>query len=121
MKYARVSKQDRAFFVALGRRIEELRKSQGLTQMQLADALGVAQSTINAYEKGTRRVQVSALPNVARLLGVSLEELVGETPKPGKRGPPPKLQQQLERLSQLPRAKQRVVSEMLDGVLKQAS
>ena len=40
---------------------------------------------------------------------------------PGKRGPAPKFQKQLERIAQLPRAKQRVVIEMLDGVLAQAN
>jgi len=115
------AKPDHAFFVALGQRITYLRKTQGLTQAQLGDALGVSQSTINTYEVGRRRIQVSALPRVAEALGVSVEDLIGATPKSGKRGPAPKLQQQLERLSQLPRAEQRAVSKMLDGVLKQAS
>ena len=53
------------------------------------------------------------------LLGVSLEELVGEESKPGKRGPAPKIQQQLERITQLPKNQQRVVMQMLDGVLQQ--
>ncbi|GFE81312.1 hypothetical protein GCM10011487_33120 [Steroidobacter agaridevorans] len=38
----------------------------------------------------------------------------------GNRGPAFKLQQQIERLSQLPKAKQKVVIKMLDGVLSQA-
>jgi hypothetical protein len=37
-----------------------------------------------------------------------------------KRGPAPKIQQQLERVSQLPRARQRMVSEVLDSLLAQA-
>lgn len=53
-------------------------------------------------------------------LGVSLEELIGEKPAPGKRGPTPKLQQQMERINQLPKAKQKFVIEMLEGVLSQA-
>jgi hypothetical protein len=43
------------------------------------------------------------------------------TPKPAKRGPAPKLQRQMERISQLPRAKQRFILEMIDTVLHQAS
>lgn len=87
----------------------------------MAEWLGVSQQTVNAYEVGRRRIQVSALPTVARLLGVSLEELLGETPKRGKRGPAPKLQRQLERITQLPKSRQKFVMEMLDTVLKQAS
>ena len=37
----------------------------------------------------------------------------------GKRGPAPKLQRQLERVSRLPKAQQQVVLAMLDGVLLQ--
>jgi len=36
----------------------------------------------------------------------------------GKRGPTPKLQQQIEKLSRLPKAKQRVVMDMIEGVLQ---
>ncbi|WP_244244060.1 hypothetical protein [Marilutibacter alkalisoli] len=41
-------------------------------------------------------------------------------PARGKRGPAPKLQQQLERLQALPKSKQRLVSEVLDSLLAQA-
>ncbi|MGH8049594.1 MAG: hypothetical protein ACREPB_02930 [Arenimonas sp.] len=37
-----------------------------------------------------------------------------------KRGPAPKLQQQLEQLSRLPKAWQRLISEVLDSMLAQA-
>jgi transcriptional regulator with XRE-family HTH domain len=93
---------------------------QGLTEVQLAEALDVSQQAITAYESGQRRVPISMLPLLARTLGVSLEELIG-TPAQrgsGKRGPAPKLQQQLERIAQLPKARQRVVSEVLDSLLQ---
>ncbi len=38
-----------------------------------------------------------------------------------KRGPAPKLQQQLERISKLPKPKQRFVMQMLDTILAQQS
>jgi transcriptional regulator with XRE-family HTH domain len=115
-----ISKEERAFFVAFGERMAALRKDQGLTQVQLAEALDVSQQAITAYESGQRRVPISMLPLLARTLGVSLEELIG-TPAQrgsGKRGPAPKLQQQLERIAQLPKARQRVVSEVLDSLLQ---
>lgn len=93
----------------------------GITQVQMAEVLDVSQQRFNAYEKGERRVPVSALPVIARALGVSIEDLIGETSKPGKRGPAPKLQQQLERITQLPKPKQKFVMEMLNTVLAQAS
>lgn len=116
-----ISSDERAFFVALGARIATLRKNSHITQVQLAKAIGVAQSTVNAYELGQRRVPVSALPILARTLGVDLETLMGQDEaKAGKRGPAPKLAQHMERISQLPKPKQRFVMEMLDTVLARA-
>ena len=84
--------------------------------------LGLTQQMIASYEVGRRRVPVSLLPQIAETLAVSLEELLGKKDvQPAKRGPAPKLQQQIERIQRLPRAKQRFVIEMLDTVLAQAS
>jgi hypothetical protein len=56
------------------------------------------------------------------LFGVAGDELLGLTGGgSGKRGPAPKLQQQIERLQRLPKAKQKLVMEMLEGVLSQAN
>jgi transcriptional regulator with XRE-family HTH domain len=117
-----ISKEERAFFVQLGTRIAMLRRVQNITQVQLAEALGVSQQTVNAYEVGRRRMPVSSVPALARLFGVSVEELLGEplSAATRKRGPTPKLQQQIERITQLPKPKQRFVMEMLDTVLQQA-
>ncbi len=116
-----ISDDERAFFTRLGARIAELRRTQDITQVQLAETLGVSQQTINSYEVGRRRVPVSALPTLARTLGVSLEALIGEKAPPAKRGPVPQLQQKIERLTSLPKAQQKLVLQMLDGVLAQAS
>lgn len=115
-----ISNDERAFFKRLGARVAELRKARDITQVQLAEHLGVSQQTINAYETGYRRMPVSALPPVARFLGMSLDELVGETTQAKKRGPAPKLQQQIEQIQKLPKTKQRFVIEMLDTVLQQS-
>jgi len=116
-----ISANERAFFERLGNRMAELRRAQNITQVEMAATLGVSQQTINSYEVGRRRIPVSTLPALARSLGVSVEALIGEKAPPAKRGPTPKLQQQVERLSRLPQAKQRVVMEMLEGLLMQAS
>ncbi|MGH8033165.1 MAG: helix-turn-helix domain-containing protein [Luteimonas sp.] len=110
------------FFRQLGQRIAERRKTQDLTQAQLGELVGVTQQQIGSFEIGRRRIPVSTLPLLAKALNVSIEALIGGTPKAAaKRGPAPKLQQQLEQLQALPRAKQRLVSEVLDSLLAQAS
>ena len=118
-----ISPEERAFFAKLGARIADLRKAQGITQIQMAESLGVSQQTINSYEVARRRIPVSALPLMARMLAASVDELLGEPIKSakGKRGPTPKLQQQMERVSLLPRSKQKFVIEMIDTVIQQAS
>ncbi|MBV1911952.1 MAG: hypothetical protein KUG78_21865 [Kangiellaceae bacterium] len=50
-----------------------------------------------------------------------MDDLLGIENKTAKRGPLPKLQQQMQQLSGLPKTKQKFVSEMLDTVLQQAS
>ena len=118
-----IGKDEKAFFVQLGARIAALRKEQNITQVQLAELLKVSQQTITAYEVGRRRMPVSSLPVIARFLGVSIEELIGEPPSAAakKRGPTPKIQQQVERIQRLPRAQQKLVMQMIDGILGQSS
>lgn len=111
---------EKEFYQALGRRIAEARKARGLTQQQLADELGMPQQTLAHYEVGRVRVAVAQLPLFARALAMSVDELIGEEPAPSKRGPIPKLQQQMERIQLLPRAKQRFVMQVLDAALLQA-
>lgn len=116
-----ITTEDRAFFVAMGERIAQLRKAHNVTQVQLAEALGVSQQTLQSYEVGRRRIPVSALPTVAHTLSVSLDELFGEN-KPaarGKRGPAPQWQQHIEAVAQLPKSQQQFVSKMIETVLAQ--
>lgn len=116
-----ITDDDRAFFVALGERMTQFRKARGITQVQMAATLGVSQQTYQSYEVGRRRIQVSALPVVARALSVSLEDLFGASDSsPRKRGPVPKWQKQIESIAQLPKAKQQFVAQVLDSVLAQA-
>lgn len=118
--FVTMSPEETTFYRNLGLRIAALRNDRGLTQAQLAETLGVSQQQMLSFEKGRRRIAVATLPKLARALGVSIEELVGAGSRPGKRGPAPRLQHQLERLQQLPRSKQRFVSEFIDTILQQA-
>jgi len=114
--------KEKIFYVQLGRRIAELRKAADITQVELAEILGVAQQTMAHYEGGVSRIAVALLPPLAKALGTTVEALIGESDKhSGKRGPASKLQQQLDQVSQLPRAQQKFVSAMLDTVLQQAA
>lgn len=60
----------------LGRRIAETRKAAGLSQDQLADAIGMERRSIQRYEGGTRDPRFTDLVRIADALGVPLAELV---------------------------------------------
>ena len=117
-----VTPQEKVFYQTLGQRIARLRKDKNITQVQLAETLGVAQQTLAHYEVGRLRLAVTTLATLAKALEVTVEELIEEhTTTRHKRGPASKLEQQLEQISSLPRAKQQFVIQMLDTVLQQAS
>jgi len=70
------------------------------------------------HELGQRCVPVAVPPTLAKALGASLDELIGEPVGAAKkRGPAPKPQQHMERISQLPKPRQRMVMEMLELAL----
>jgi len=113
---------DEPYFKALGARLAQARKAQHRTQQQLADQIGLAQQTYAHYEGARQRVPAFMLAPLARVLGLTLEELLGEEAKPqAKRGPTSRLDQQFECIRQLPRTKQAYVMEVLDAVIDQAS
>ena len=117
-----MTQDEKKYFKELGRRVALLRKEQNLTQVALAEQLGISQQMVASYEVGRRRVPVSMLPALAHALAVPIDALLGhKSAAKGRRGPPPKLQHHFERIGQLPKAKQRFVLEMLDTVLSKAS
>ncbi|GKW22381.1 hypothetical protein PEC302107_41100 [Pectobacterium araliae] len=119
---APISNEEQVFITELGKRITSLRKDAGMTQTQVAQALNVSQQAVQAWEAGRRRIQISILPAVARVLSVSLEDLLGEEAEKAarKRGPMPKWQQLIEEIDSLPKAKQKMISEMLSALIAQA-
>ena len=116
-----MTSSDKALYEAMGKRIALFRKEQGLTQVQLAEIIGVSQQTLAHYEVGRLRIAISTLSQIAEALDVNIEELINEQKQEakGKRGPAPKLQQQVEQIALMPRAKQKMISEMLDALIQQ--
>ncbi|MGH7862606.1 MAG: ImmA/IrrE family metallo-endopeptidase, partial [Candidatus Dormibacteraceae bacterium] len=60
----------------LGRRLQEARKSCGLTQQEASDYLGVARTTITAIEKGERRIQPLEIIRLAEYYGRQVDDFV---------------------------------------------
>jgi len=112
--------KDEAFFQALGARLAEARDARGLTQVELAQQLGIAQQTLAHYETGRSRVSVAILLEMSRILRFSIDEMLStRAPGRSKRGPASRLEQQIDAVARLPKAKQRFVADMLDAILAQ--
>lgn len=60
---------------AFGRRLRGLRAAAGLTQKQVADKLGQPQPNVARWESGLMEPPVTLLPKIARLFGLSLDDL----------------------------------------------
>lgn len=63
----------------LVRRIQALRKRVGLTQKQMADSLELEQSTYHRMENEKQEIYAKYLPKIAKVLGVKIWELFGES------------------------------------------
>lgn len=118
-----MASNDKPFFVGLGKRVAQLRREQNMTQQQLADALGIAQQTLTHYEVARLRVPASMLPMLGEIFKTPMDVLMGQPAAAhnSKRGPASQLQRSIERISELPKPKQRFVMEMLETVLAQTS
>lgn len=59
-----------------GSRIKEIRKQKGLTQKQLGDLCGMADSAIRRYENGNANPKIETLHKIADALGCTMHELL---------------------------------------------
>ncbi|WP_240902690.1 helix-turn-helix transcriptional regulator [Caulobacter sp. SLTY] len=66
--------------VAVGARMRMRRKTLGLTQTALAEALGITFQQVQKYERGANRVSASMLVRAAKRLDCPVAFLVGEEP-----------------------------------------
>lgn len=71
----------------LNEQIAALRKKKGITQEQLAVALGVTNQSVSKWELGQCCPDIELLPDIARYFGVSIDELMGvETAEKAEKG-----------------------------------
>lgn len=62
----------------MGERIKHHRKRLGLTQEQLAERLGVSPQAVSKWENNLSCPDISLLPELASVLGISADELLGK-------------------------------------------
>ncbi|NLP18913.1 MAG: helix-turn-helix transcriptional regulator [Firmicutes bacterium] len=70
------------------KRIRDLREDRDMTQTEMAQYLGIHQTTYSDYELGNLNIPVSSLVKIASLFRTSIDYLVGLTderkPYPGR-------------------------------------
>ena len=64
--------------MTLGERIKKARKSKKYSQADLAELIGVHGNTIRRWELGERSPDANIIPEISRVLGVSISYLMGE-------------------------------------------
>ena len=103
----------------IGERLARLRKERGMTQQELAERLAVAQPNVSDYERGILRLHGELIVQIAQILQVSTDELLGLTPSNPSRGTPTtrRFQRRLQELDQLPVRDQQAVLRTLDAFL----
>ena len=60
----------------LGTMIAELRKQHGMTQLELAEKMGVTDKAVSKWERDLSCPDINSIPNLAEIFGVSVEELM---------------------------------------------
>jgi transcriptional regulator with XRE-family HTH domain len=60
------------------RNIRNIRKGKGITQVQLAEAIGVKRPVISKYESGAVPLTVEQLQKIATALDVPLDYIIGD-------------------------------------------
>ena len=60
----------------LGTMISELRKQHGMTQLELAEKMGVTDKAVSKWERDLSCPDINSIPNLAEILGVSVEDLM---------------------------------------------
>ena len=60
----------------LGTMIAELRKAEGMTQLELAEKMGVTDKAVSKWERDLSCPDINSLPKLAEIFGISVDDLM---------------------------------------------
>ena len=63
--------------VFTGKRLAEARRQKDMSQMGLAERLGISFQAVSSWERGNAMPDIAKLPDIADILGVSVDYLLG--------------------------------------------
>jgi transcriptional regulator with XRE-family HTH domain len=67
--------------IKIGEKIKRARKNWGLSQMELAERVGISFQQIQKYEKGATRISVTRLCQISKALGVPIADFLKDEKK----------------------------------------
>jgi transcriptional regulator with XRE-family HTH domain len=112
MRTGRPSKSERSDF---GARVCALREAAGLSQREVAAQLGISQPSYALWERNNVALRPDQLLNLAKALGVRVEELLNPPAVSRRRGGPAgKAKRVFEALSKLPRHQQQKIVDVVE-------
>ena len=101
-----------------GENIARLRTGMHLTQDELSEKMGITRDMISYLENRAENPTMEQILKFAEFYNVSADELLYEESEGAKKqGPKSTLQRQFEQLQELPKSKQKIVSDMIAGVV----
>lgn len=62
----------------VAKKIRTIRTQKNMTQMELADEMGVSYQAVSNWERGNSLPDIGKIPDLCRILGISITELLGE-------------------------------------------
>ena len=68
----------------LGKRICACRKEKGMTQLELAEKMGVTDKAVSKWERDLSAPDINSIPKLAEVLDISVEALMQGTTDPGE-------------------------------------
>ena len=102
-----------------GERLARLRKQAGLTQTALAQEIRISQRMMAYYEGPTAFPPATLLPAIARVLGISVEALLGtETAKRKSKAVDTRMQRRLQQIAGLPTDERRQIMQLVDAFIE---
>jgi len=106
----------------LGHRIARLRKQQALTQVELAEQMGLTQALISSYERGRLRLHAEMVARFALAFRTTTDQLIGlkNNGKPKDHKLSLKMIRRMQKIRQLPPSQQKVLLQTIDNFLRGA-
>ncbi len=103
----------------IGKRLQELRKQQGLTQVELAEKLGINQSLVSQYERGDLRLHGTLVAALATVLKTSTDQILGLKPVAADGLlKDRRFLKRLQKIDELPQRRKQALLKSLDMLLK---